>query len=108
MATSSRDLTIKVWDVVNYKLKFTLSGHSNTVFDLCAIDDGYLASGSSDNSIKIWDVTNGRLKYTFNVNNGGHNSRVRTLASLPYDFLASGAEGILYPNHIFTYSPNHN
>ena len=34
----------------------TLTGHSNGVWSLAVLPDGYLASGSWDSKIKIWDT----------------------------------------------------
>ena len=82
---------IKVWDIAIGKLKYTFNDHKGYIFEMIALDDGYLATASEDTSIKIWDITQGKLKYSFDNNNGGHTSIVWSLLSLGNDKLASGA-----------------
>ena len=68
-ASGSFDRTVKIWNVTNGKLKYTFDesngGHTEWVYSLASLENGYLASASRDNTVKIWDVTSGKLKNTF-------------------------------------------
>ena len=57
IVSGSDDKTFKVWQLSSsgQRLK-TFPGHSNYVYCLYRLSDGYLCSGSGDNSIKFWDV----------------------------------------------------
>lgn len=71
-----------VCKITDGEITTTFSGHTNTVTALCALEDGFIASGSMDQSVRIWkqDTTCHRvLPYS-----------VRTLAPLPHNQLAIG------------------
>jgi WD40 repeat protein len=76
---------VKIWDIINNKLKFTLNKtktcQKDDVTKLAPLKNGLMAS-SDCNDIKIWNITDGRLKYTFNKTNGGHNKSIDSLVSL--------------------------
>jgi WD40 repeat protein len=63
--SSSKDKTIKIWDVASNTLIRTLSGHSAGI-NMIALspDDKLLASASSDKSVKIWDLEKEVCSYT--------------------------------------------
>ena len=50
------DKTIKIWDTDTGSLIKTLTGHTDRVFSLAVLPNGFLASGSHDNTIKIWNI----------------------------------------------------
>src|SRR5688500_6912905 len=57
LATSSRDGTIKIWDVASGKLDRTVTGYTDDVYCVTYSPDGaLLASGSGDKSIRLWDA----------------------------------------------------
>src|SRR4029453_12327444 len=57
LASSSRDQTVKLWDVVTGTLQQTLAGHADDVYAVEFSGDGkLLASGSGDTTIKLWEV----------------------------------------------------
>lgn len=56
MASSSKDSTIKVWDTIQHRPIFTLSGHSAAVTCLRWGGKNWIYSGSQDKSIRIWDA----------------------------------------------------
>ncbi|HLP94433.1 MAG TPA: caspase family protein [Saprospiraceae bacterium] len=52
--------TIQVWDVVNWSLVYSLSGHDNVINSLDFSPDGrWIISGSADNTTRIWDLKKG-------------------------------------------------
>ncbi len=57
LISSSRDSTIKVWDVATLELKRTLTNHTADVYSVAFTHDGALmASGSSDTRIILWET----------------------------------------------------
>ena len=57
LASSSKDKTIKLWNVETGKPRRTLTGHSGYVSSVSFSPDGKtLASSSADQSIKLWNV----------------------------------------------------
>jgi WD40 repeat protein len=61
IATSSDDLSIKIWSANNFSLVLTLNGHRQPIRVLKLLPNGLLASGSDDSLIKLWNTTNGTL-----------------------------------------------
>src|SRR5262249_43236426 len=65
LASSSRDKTIKLWDVATGELKRTLTEHSADVFDVAFSPKGDLmASASKDRTIKLWDARTAKVLRT--------------------------------------------
>src|SRR5271169_709299 len=56
LASSSKDTTIKVWDTIQHRPIFTLSGHTAAVTCLRWGGKNWIYSGSQDKSIRIWDA----------------------------------------------------
>ncbi|CAM9626755.1 U5 small nuclear ribonucleoprotein 40 kDa protein [Lampetra fluviatilis] len=51
------DNVIKVWDLRQNKLIYTMKGHNDSVTGLSLSPDGsYLLSNAMDNSVRIWDI----------------------------------------------------
>ncbi|KAJ0670687.1 putative transcription factor WD40-like family [Helianthus annuus] len=77
-------------DVENWKIAFTLRGHTADVVDLnWSPDDSTLASGSLDNTIHIWDVSNGICTAVLR----GHSSLVKGVTWDPIgSFIASQSD----------------
>ncbi|KAI3688114.1 hypothetical protein L1987_81822 [Smallanthus sonchifolius] len=77
-------------DVENWKIVFTLRGHTADVVDLnWSPDDSTLASGSLDNTIHIWDVSNGICTAVLR----GHSSLVKGVTWDPIgSFIASQSD----------------
>ena len=58
VATSSRDKTIKLWDMSTGQDVFTLRGHTAGVISLAFSPDGnLLVSGGVDNTARVWNAT---------------------------------------------------
>jgi WD40 repeat protein len=90
LLSSSRDHTIKIWDVATGELKRTLTNHALDVYALAFSNNGkLLASGSSDKTIIIWNAATYEPIRTLT----GHTAAIRELAFSPDDkTLASAAE----------------
>ena len=88
LATGSWDQTVRIWNVIDGSLLFSLS-HGSNVYPVAFAPDGTsLASGARDGSIKLWDPERGVLVDTFL----GHTALVLTLAFAPDGgMLASGS-----------------
>jgi WD40 repeat protein len=52
LVSASKDMTIKIWDVPNFKCKQTLTGHEGIVHSV-VVHGKKLCSGSSDKSIRV-------------------------------------------------------
>ena len=55
IVSASRDRTLKIWDINNYRCIRTLEGHENYIYTVIVLPDGNIVSGSHDNTIKIWN-----------------------------------------------------
>jgi WD40 repeat protein len=86
IASCSEDKTIKVWDLNNKKLLYTLEGHGEGVKCIKLLKDGRLASGAYDNLIKLWDLKEKKCVATLK----GHTGHVLCLEQLPDERLVSG------------------
>jgi WD40 repeat protein len=73
LASSSSDLTVKLWDVTSGSLIHTLAGHSEIIRSVTFSPDGrYIASGGGNNETKIWSVQTGQLLLTLQTFNDGN------------------------------------
>jgi len=62
IATSGRDLSIKIWNAATKKLLYSLEGHQGMINSLSFSPDGkQLISTSDDHSVKFWDVASGQM-----------------------------------------------
>jgi WD40 repeat protein len=60
LAAGYSDHSIRIFDLQDFRLKYTLEGHTNSVFTLAYSPDyRYLLSGSRDAHLKVWDATSG-------------------------------------------------
>ncbi len=60
LASSSRDGTIRLWDVYGQAERLILSGHTDRVLDVAFSPDGSrVASASWDGTIRLWDPATG-------------------------------------------------
>jgi WD40 repeat protein len=77
LVSSSRDSTIKIWDVASGELKRTLTNHTRDVYDVEFSHDGKLmATGSTDTTIILWDAKTFEPIRTLK----GHTAAIREVA----------------------------
>lgn len=88
-SVSSKDNSIRLWDVVSGKVIKYLDGHSDAINEITYDPTGnFLASSSKDGSIRIWDVAN--EKKAININ---HYSIAKSIAYDPTGrILATGSD----------------
>jgi WD40 repeat protein len=82
LASSSKDSTVRVWDVVNRKIDIVLTGHKGSVTCVKWGGTGNIYTSSHDKTIKIWNSKDGTLVQTL----AAHAHRVNHLA-LSTDFV---------------------
>lgn len=89
LASCGVDKKVIIWNTSPYILnkqeispksiaRKTLVGHKASVYTLCELSNGVLASGSVDRTIKLWEIVNGRLIQSINA----HDDAVMDLALL--------------------------
>ena len=64
LASSSKDATVRIWDVVNKKIDMVLSGHKKSVTCVRWGGTGYIYTSSQDQTVKIWNANDGTLAHT--------------------------------------------
>ena len=52
----SYDKTLKLWNVDSSTAVMTYSGHTNTVWGVCALNAKQFVSSSGDKTLKLWNV----------------------------------------------------
>ncbi len=115
LASSSSDLSIKIWEFATHACVRTLRGHDHTVssilfipaqhiipsgednvnMDVAAAQTKQLLSASRDRTVKLWDMETGFCDHTFT----DHSDWVRTLAIRNHDgglWASSGSDQIIF------------
>ncbi len=66
IATCAGDGKVIIWDVPNFLVKYTLTGHTTMVLGLKFWQStGYLASGSWDSTVRLWNAASGTFVRSF-------------------------------------------
>ena len=89
LASGSSDNNIKIWDIEERAIIFTLSGHTSTVTSLCYVREGVFVSGSWDKSLIIWSELPRSNIYSQQVLKG-HKSRIRGIIRINNSEIVSG------------------
>ena len=89
MASSSKDATIRIWNVKSGELIRKLGDNSNGIHSLVVLPNDLLAYASeNDNNIRICDLNSEKtIKILI-----GHQNIVKCLVSMPNGLLASGSK----------------
>ena len=90
IASSSRDCSIKIWDLTKQTCKKTLKEHNNDVECLILLNPQQLISGSLDKTIKLWDILQGTCLWTFGNGFAGSAGEVICLLKINSNFILSG------------------
>ena len=61
LASSSKDGTVRVWNVASRQVDFVLGGHTASVNCVRWGGDGAIYTASSDRTIKVWNDQDGRM-----------------------------------------------
>jgi WD40 repeat protein len=96
-ATSTKDPTVKLWDVNTGRQLGTLTGHSEAIEALAFSPDGKrLATGSYDETARIWDVSSRKNLFTLSMSRTGPSSESSGIFAVAYSpdgkLLATGDE----------------
>lgn len=68
VVSDSWNSTVKVWDLNNCKLRYTLTGHNGYVNAIAVSPDGSIfASGGKDGVTLLWDVAEGKCLYSLDT-----------------------------------------
>lgn len=87
LASSSKDGSVKVWDVIQRTCQYTYSSHTDAVAAVRWAGDGTIISGSRDRTIRLWSSKEGTLITTLQ----GHAHWINTLALSTDHVLRTGA-----------------
>lgn len=91
LVSSSRDGTLRLWDVYLETELLTLTGHTDQISDVAFSPDGTrIASASWDGTVRLWNATDGTPLFTLT-----HGARVnRVTFSADGSRIASGGENL--------------
>ena len=66
LASTSRDNTVKLWDVASLQLRKNLTTHNNVVYEVAFSPDGKIfATSSRDFTIKLWNLSTKEELHSF-------------------------------------------
>jgi glucose repression regulatory protein TUP1 len=82
IASGSGDKTVRLWDILDGKLVYTLSIEDGVTTVAMSPDGRYVAAGSLDKSVRVWDTTTGYLVERLE-NPDGHKDSVYSVAFAP-------------------------
>jgi eukaryotic-like serine/threonine-protein kinase len=85
---------VKIWDVIDGRLRQTLSGHRFSLRSIAFSPDGQrIACGSEDGAIEVWDVSSGRILFTID----GDSDFARSVAYTPDNkrLISAGDDGVV-------------
>ena len=88
LASASEDMTVRIWNLTNGTLDMTLYGHTNKVYSMDVLANGYLVSGGYDFSLRVWNTTTGSLEK--NITNA-HSNIILVVKTINQFYFATGS-----------------
>jgi RNA polymerase sigma factor (sigma-70 family) len=71
LVAAETDCTLRLWDTETGKLRRTLEGHTDRIWDVAFAPDGKtFVTASSDRTVRIWDTQTGKERRTLEGNKG--------------------------------------
>jgi ribosome assembly protein 4 len=67
VASSSKDATVRIWDVISKHADIVLSGHKASISCVRWGGTGMIYTSSQDKTIKVWNSTTGALLHTLSA-----------------------------------------
>ena len=67
LASSSKDCTVRIWDVVSKRIEIVLSAHKGSVSCVRWGGIGRIYTASHDKTVKVWDATKGTVIHTLSA-----------------------------------------
>lgn len=98
MATSSSDMTVKIWNTDWLQVR-TYTNHTDVVYALTYVDSDIIISGAFDQTIRIWSISTGLTNRTINTG-----SKVKSLEIMSNGYLL--ACGFYSPYNVNIYNIN--
>ena len=56
LATGHRDGTVHLWDAATGRAVGEVKGHTDSVYGLAFVRDGWFVTGGSDGTVRLWKV----------------------------------------------------
>ena len=92
LASCSTDSSINIYNSSDYKLKFTIRGHTDGVSYISQTEDGRLLSASYDHTIKVWKLTEEPPFFECEGTLVGHQNYITKVISLPNKRICSSSK----------------
>ncbi|KAL4244811.1 putative E3 ubiquitin ligase complex SCF subunit sconB [Abortiporus biennis] len=92
LVSGSYDCTVRIWDIITGKCKWTLVGHTQKVYSVVLdIHRNLACSGSMDGTVRVWNLSTGQCQHTLT----GHTSLVGLLSLSPSYLVSAAADSTL-------------
>lgn len=82
IASGSGDKTVRLWDIVDNSLVYTLTIEDGVTTVAISPDGHFVAAGSLDRSVRVWDTTNGLMSERLESPDG-HKDSVYSVSFAP-------------------------
>ena len=89
LASAADDTTVRIWNLTTGTQEMVLYGHTNIVYSIDVLVNGYLVSGGYDHALRVWNTTSGQL--VCNITNA-HSGNILIVKTLNNCYFATGAD----------------